>query len=180
MKRLLIYALTPCVGILSAIGVIVTMSACATSTMLPPEQRQIQEIIETDKSQDELYVTTRTWMTRAFKEAQEVIQYEDKEAGIIIGKGLTPATDKAFKILAATIALASSAPTGKPYLGFTITTEIKESRIRVTIDQIYVMVLGLPDESPIETVEAFEKAKPDLQAVMSDLKNFLKQPEEEW
>ena len=50
---------------------------------------EYSEIVFVDStvSQVELYIIAREWITMNFKSALAVIQMEDKEAGILIGKG---------------------------------------------------------------------------------------------
>jgi hypothetical protein len=43
--------------------------------------------VDSALTQNELYLRAKEWMARNFKSAKDVIQMEDKEAGIIIGKG---------------------------------------------------------------------------------------------
>lgn len=43
---------------------------------------------EVDGSKDELYVKANKWMVTAFNNAKSVIQFSDKEAGVVTGKYL--------------------------------------------------------------------------------------------
>lgn len=47
------------------------------------------ELVKVDSmiSQNDLYLKAKEWMARTFNSAKEVIQMDDKDAGIIIGKG---------------------------------------------------------------------------------------------
>ncbi|MGQ0828636.1 MAG: DUF4468 domain-containing protein [Bacteroidota bacterium] len=66
------------------------------------------EIIRVDSlTKDELYIKGREWMANTFKSANDVIQMDDKSAGLIIGKGLSYITmnDKAAGLINYTIAL---------------------------------------------------------------------------
>jgi hypothetical protein len=45
----------------------------------------IVEIVNTPKN--ELYIRTKNWLSDNFKDAKKVIETDDKEAGLIIGKG---------------------------------------------------------------------------------------------
>lgn len=47
-----------------------------------------EQIIEVQGSKNEIYVKANEWMVRAFNNAESVIQFQDKEAGKIIGKYL--------------------------------------------------------------------------------------------
>lgn len=43
--------------------------------------------VDTTLTKNELYSKTKEWFAKSFKSANDVIQMDDKEAGIIIGKG---------------------------------------------------------------------------------------------
>ncbi|MEA3312107.1 MAG: DUF4468 domain-containing protein [candidate division WOR-3 bacterium] len=187
MKRWIAYCIAPLIGIAGAIGVVFAMSACATTApiKLPPEQRIIQDVIEIEgKSQDELYVSCMKWMAKAFKESKEVIQYQDKEAGTIIGKGYTIATDPLLIRNAKLMSLGATVLGEKigatPYLRFTITLEAKDGKVRITFDQIGFTTSLSIDPIEIDNVEWFNAAKSDFESVVKDLEAFLEQPEEEW
>lgn len=58
---------------------------------LPSKEGKVfYEIVDSSVtgSADELYSRARVWMANAFKDAQEVIQLDDKETHTLIGKGL--------------------------------------------------------------------------------------------
>ena len=51
-------------------------------------ESEIQKVIEfKDVSKDSIYTGSRQWVAQSFKSAQDVIQMDDKESGIIIAKG---------------------------------------------------------------------------------------------
>ncbi|MCK4231598.1 DUF4468 domain-containing protein [candidate division WOR-3 bacterium] len=184
MKRWIAYCIAPLLGIA---GVVFVMPGCVTTgTILPPEQRIIQDVIEIEgKSQDELYVSCMKWMTKTFKSSKEVIQYQDKEAGTIVGKGYTIATDSLFikdanKANLIDAIFGGPAEIAKPYLWFTMTLETKDGRVRITFDQIGWTHYLSAEPSNIETVKWFNAARPNFEPILEDLEAFLKQPEEEW
>ena len=58
-----------------------------TTTMLYPEQKsKIVNIANTNKS--DLFVRANNWMVETFNNAESVIQFSDKENGIVTGKYL--------------------------------------------------------------------------------------------
>ena len=78
MKKIMV-----CAVIISAL---VLLASCAT---LDPESSfEIQQtVVEVEgASSDELFVRANGWMTQAFNSAKAVIQYSDKDAGIIRAK----------------------------------------------------------------------------------------------
>jgi hypothetical protein len=182
MKKWVAYLLAPLLSIAAAGGVIVAMSACATTqNILPPDQLKLQEVITLDstRTKDELYVSCMEWMARTFRSAKDVIQYEDKAAGMIVGKGSVIATGKPYKTILFVYNAASSAYSSNIYLRFTITLEVKDAKVRVTLDQISSWVETSTSEAAVETLKMFEAAKPDLQSIIDDLKTSLSTPQQE-
>jgi hypothetical protein len=73
-------------------------------------------------SKTELFGRAKTCFVHLFKNANSVIQNEDKEAGSIIGKGT-------LKVYAKALGMTSEAG----YVNFTLTLAIKEGRYKFTI-----------------------------------------------
>jgi len=166
MKRILLVALA---GIVSAMTMVVIMPACV-QTILPSEQLQIQEVIEVNQPQDTLYVRAMDWLAKTFRSSKKVIQYEDKVAGRIVGKGIMKVTYlKAF---------------GALDTWFTLTLEIKDNKVRVTISDMfmasYVLLGERIPESPITTQKQLDKVKPEAQKLIASLKDALGKPAEDW
>jgi len=177
MKRWIAYCIAPLLGIAGAIGVIIMMSACATTqTVLPPEQLQIQEIIEANRPQNELYVLTMEWMAKAFKSSKAVIQYEDKEAGMIVGKGFLEV--QYMGEFAKGLLEAAMEERSEPvYTWFTLTVEVKDNKTRVTFSDFYVDWHG---EEPVLYQSQMDKIHPEIQGLISNLRLFLETGKEEW
>ena len=150
-------------------AVILAMLACV-QTILPSEQLQIQEVIEVNQPQDTLYVRAMDWLAKTFRSSKKVIQYEDKVAGRIVGKGIMKVTYvKGF---------------GSLDTWFTLTLEIKDNKTRVTISDIsiasYVIMGERIPESPITTQKQLDKVNLKAQKLISSLKNALGKPAEDW
>ena len=69
--------------------------SCKTMEMGPkatPDQLTYSEIIELPNiTQDELYIKANSWFVDNFNDAESVIQFQDKEAGKLMGKYVTSA-----------------------------------------------------------------------------------------
>ncbi|MDO6802980.1 DUF4468 domain-containing protein [Wenyingzhuangia sp. 1_MG-2023] len=64
-----------------------TSCRIVSGIQVPPEMRTFEKIIEVpDKSKNELYVEANSWFVKTFNSAESVIEFQDKEAGKIIGK----------------------------------------------------------------------------------------------
>ena len=68
-------------------GIYVLVSSCAVPKTLV-RLEPTYHIIESDLSRDELFVNANIWLVESFKSAKDVIQFSDKEAGIVMGKYL--------------------------------------------------------------------------------------------
>jgi hypothetical protein len=67
--------------------VLLGLAACATTTGAVVPQIDYSEIIDVPGvSKDDLFVKTNLWAVGYFNKAESVIEYSDKEAGIISGK----------------------------------------------------------------------------------------------
>jgi Domain of unknown function (DUF4468) with TBP-like fold len=62
------------------------IASCSTTQKIPLED-SYEKIIEVPNlSKDQLYIRANAWFVEAFKSAESVIQFQDKEAGSIMGK----------------------------------------------------------------------------------------------
>ncbi len=62
---------------------IISIQSCATIVI---SQERSEAVKVVGKSKDELYIRANTWMVETFNDAESVIQFSDKENGIVIGK----------------------------------------------------------------------------------------------
>src|SRR5690554_4125322 len=76
MKKILLIALTA-VFIISC----ETISGHQTETL-----ETYESIFESEGKKDELYLKSNKWMVETFKSSKSVIQFSDKESGMLIGK----------------------------------------------------------------------------------------------
>lgn len=71
-------------------------------------------------SKDDLYIQARSWMAKNFKNANEVIQMDDKEAGRIIGKGV--------------VMLSNASTFG--WINYTLEIQLKDGRYKYSISNV--------------------------------------------
>lgn len=104
--------------ILFAVLVAFMVSSCSTTSSDEPVQKEMQIVIEApDKTQDELYVLANSWAVDTFKSSEAVIDFSDKEAGIIKGTFT-------YEIGGFNTYMTET----------TMTIEVKEGRLRMTFD----------------------------------------------
>ena len=74
---------------------LIVLSGCAAPGSNTPLV-EYQEVIEFDSEIDKstLFNRTRLWLAEAFVDSKEVIELEDKEAGLLVGNGGMEYTDR--------------------------------------------------------------------------------------
>lgn len=107
------------------------LAGCVSANyeVMPNEQMVVLKIIEIPgKKKDELFELSKIWITKNFKSAKAVVEYENKETGTIIGNGSFFRPSVSFHYSASDKVL------------FSMTEEIKEQKIRITFDKLAVTV----------------------------------------
>jgi hypothetical protein len=111
--------------VLSFVLTALLLQSCATMTAtdLTPERSTISEIVEIPGiTKDDFFVRANSWMVDNFVNAESVIEYTDKEAGVIKGKYVMSGLPEGVS----TFSVRS-----------TITIETKEGKVRITITDPY-------------------------------------------
>jgi hypothetical protein len=62
--------------------------ACKSTQHVPPTSGPLSVECTTGCSKDEAYIKAMLWMNHTFNQAKSVINYEDKDLGVIMGKYL--------------------------------------------------------------------------------------------
>jgi len=153
MKKVIYFILT--------LVVFISWFSCASLETPLTEVPKVQRIVRVNKTKDELYKLSNEWMVKTFKSPKAVIQYQDKEEGIIVGKGFT-----SVKYL------------GNADTWFTITIEIKDKKMRITLEDIYVSSGKF--DMPFEIQQHWDKAKPELENIIDRLEDYVGKEAEEW
>jgi len=99
--------------------------SCATT---PPGKiiGPYQKVLDVSGTKDEVFIKTMKWMTKTFQSAKAVIEYQDKEAGIVTGNGR----------------LDMHNPVEQVYLDFVLTVEIKEGKVRLSFENLASEMTG--------------------------------------
>jgi hypothetical protein len=67
----------------------IVLFSCATTAITFTEAEHLAEVYDdVPGSQDQLYLKANSWMIATFNNAESVVQHNDKDAGVIIGKYL--------------------------------------------------------------------------------------------
>ena len=104
---------------------------------------------------DEIFERSKIWIAKTFKSAKAVIEYEDKETGVIVGNGAVTCHANAglaeFNVL------------------FTLEEEIKDGKIRIKINNVHT-------QRGIKFYEAYkQEAMAKIEALKQDLHDYLLQ-----
>jgi len=70
------------------ISILFVFTACGTVKMVQIDEPVIKVYTDLTDSKDELFVKANDWMIGMFVDASSVIQFSDKEEGVLIGKYL--------------------------------------------------------------------------------------------
>ncbi|WP_394260791.1 DUF4468 domain-containing protein [Moraxella boevrei] len=88
---------------------------------------QVQQVVEIPNiSKDKIYSNSKQWVAINFKSANDVIQMDDKESGVLIGKGNFNYPCKGWSCLGYDGDLVT----------FTVKIEVKDNKSRITFSDI--------------------------------------------
>ena len=137
----------------------IIMFGCATMPeRAPVEELTIRRVASVPGfSKNQLFDKSKMWLAESFVSSQDVIQYENKEEGNIIGKGSIPHYRRSGLI----------GPVRVGNLRFTLVINMKDDKIRVIVKDIYVMNFTYGRETPLKL--DMETGKPKLENLISDL-----------
>ena len=136
-------------------------SCVTTQTKLSPEELSIQKIIDNNIAKPELFRLSMEWIAATFVSAKSVIEYQDKDEGIIMGKGFTTLTGPLLDL-----------PVD---VYFTIKIEVKDNKSRITISSIYLQVTSGTSISKksIDTKEAMDFYRPQLNKIIKSYEESI-------
>lgn len=122
----------------------------------------IQKVIDVDSAKkNDLYIRAKLFFAEQFKSAKEVIQLDDKEQGIILGKGLTKISY--WNIFSKTY----------EDLFFTLKFELKDYKFRYTISDITHSTYKFPVEMYWKNTGMTKKIRKAISESLQDLSNMI-------
>jgi hypothetical protein len=159
--------------VISLVGALLT--ACATSGTKITDPIVFSEVVDVpDVEQSTLYTKVNMWFVDAFKSADSVIQFSDKESGVIKGKYIGD------NIMAGIYICKISS---------TVTVEIKDGKYRISFsDPIYQYIgdalngtYARPGaEGAVVTQEMADKIKEEWAKLAENLKESVFAEENAW
>jgi archaellum component FlaF (FlaF/FlaG flagellin family) len=149
--------------------------SCATTGEKITEPLRYSEVVEiADVSDSELYTKVNMWFVDVFNNAGSVIQFSDKESGVIKGKYIGDNIVEGVYICKLTT---------------TITVEIKDGKYRISFtDPMYQYIGSIFGGAPytntgtenVVTVEMANKVKAEWLKVSENLKSTISTPASSW
>ena len=123
-----------------------------------------QSIIELPgEPQNYIYEKSRQWIAETFRSSKAVIEYENKEEGVIIGNGSMPRPISEVYII----------PRGDIVL-YSMREDIKDNKARITFDKI--RIVSTPSQSSIGGERGFfyQSDLDNVKTIFNDLTDELK------
>ena len=154
MKRLINYIILISISLFAFYG-------CAGSMTPLSDEAELQKVIEVNNvSQDEIFIKSMEWFSRTFKESKSVIDYEDKEAGKIIGNG---AVSHTYAMIVG------------GYVLFSVKIEAKDNRSRITLSNFRAKVVGTSGPPVTRAImqSEYDSAVPKLEALMDEYGKYI-------
>uniref|UniRef100_UPI003216C0D2 DUF4468 domain-containing protein n=1 Tax=uncultured Draconibacterium sp. TaxID=1573823 RepID=UPI003216C0D2 len=139
---------------------------CTVQKIIPSEESTIEKIIEIpDRSKNELYISANSWFVETFRSAESVIQFQDKEAGKIMGKYVYFAQKGLSSI----------------DIQQTISIDIKDNRVRVNINDPRYRLNGIAfiDYMPVNDRKTLDQVHVEWNKLIESLTSYLDK-EVEW
>lgn len=115
--------------LLIVFSIILPLLSFAQPQMPLKDGKVFYEVVDTisNTSKADLYNKSKIWFVNTFNSAKAVLQMDDKEAGIIMGKGITPYNG-------------GNVITGpmRNSINYTININLKDNKWRIQVYDIYV------------------------------------------
>lgn len=151
---------------IAAIVVLFALSGCAG--MQPAKETGIENIIDVPGlSKDHIYNGTKIWIADTFRSTKAVIESDDKDAGLLIGKGIISYPCNGIECLG----------TGDYKISFTMRIDIKDQKFRITYSNInFIMPPSVQIPSGLErgvVQSEFDATRPALLALTDKLRTTI-------
>ena len=145
-------------------GFVLLLVSCATQQKLSYADIKYQEIIDLPgKNKSEIYESTLQSMASIFNSSKAVLQYQNKEDGKIIGKGIT---DVVYSFMPVET-------------HFTITIDIKDEKIRITFTDMYT-VLKTYGTTPLNYQSEIDSFSGSARNIINEIKRGMNQKKNDW
>ncbi|SHJ67275.1 protein of unknown function [Arenibacter nanhaiticus] len=141
----------------------ILLSSCYTYERVPITMEPIDRTIMVEGTKSDLFVKANNWMVEIFTSPKSVIQFSDKEAGVVTGRYL-------FKDFGSTVVMGEVVDFGQIYA--IIKLNVKDGASKITIDaENFIELHSKTNESYRYTKE---KAVQEIQVLMDNYEQYLK------
>ena len=145
--------------------------SCATTDPALTNSTTFSEIVDVaGASSADIYTRINLWFVDAFKNAGSVIEFSDKDSGIIKGKYLFRGNDGPY-----------------PYdCQSTITVETKDEKYRISFALPYIFYYSpngrnrSTNAAPVQSQEMADTIMAEWKKIADDLKNNMSKPKSDW
>ena len=142
---------------------ILTLQGCASS-LISAKPIEINEVVSVpNQTKIEIYTKARQWFTNYFISGESVIDYEDKESGTIIGKGVAENGNINYVV--------------PSRINYKIKVDTKDNKMRVSVNLINYTQHTSYDigyvNSPFTTEKSEKKARATMEKAISSLKEYV-------
>lgn len=146
--------------IIALSSILFLFSCVSMNTSLIPNNELTDSLIITDlkETQNQLFVKSNKWLVNAFKSAKAVSQFSDKESGVIVGR--YSAQGYYFN--------QNNIQTPAHFL---INIEVKDYKAKIQIK---------PHEPIKASKEGRQRLKDEIKYVITNYKDLISKPEEDW
>lgn len=148
-------------------GIVLTSCATMMGEKAAPELRKYESVVDVPGVlKDDLYVKVNSWFVETFNSAESVIEYQDKEAGKVMGKYVFNYSEGAYSYS----------------VKQTISIDVKDGKYRLVITDPYFLptgdVLGGTYADPgnyriLDTVAGITKAQSEWKKLDQSLAAYL-------
>lgn len=155
---------------------IILISGCASlyqGTPLKDPVVVLEKVIETpDKDKGELYISVNSWFVSTFVSAESVIEYQDKEAGKVMGKYTTSFTDGSYIY----------------NMRSTIAVDVKDNKAKIKLSEPMVKIIGnkygyatsATDYAPVSTEELKVQTMIVWNRLVREFETKIQEKSEDW
>ena len=144
------------------IMIVVSFTGCAGLQPIADADRTFERIVEAPSySKEQIFNGTKIWIAENFKSAKAVLEYENKDAGTIIGNGIISYPCRGLDCIAK----------ARWKVPFTMRVDIKDQKFRLTFSNLhlswppsYNRTFGAQagHDGPISTQSDLDAVKPEL------------------
>ncbi len=141
----------------------ILLSSCSTYQEVPAIMEPIDRTIMVEGNKNDLFVKANNWMVEIFTSSKSVIQFSDKEAGVVTGRYL-------FKDFGSATVMGEIVDFGEIYA--LIKIQIKDGATKITIDaEDFTEIHSKANENSRYTKE---KAMQEINVLMDNYEHYLK------